>query len=263
MDHDDQTIGKILSRREALMTAGMAGFGLVLGFGGKKALAQQTGPKLNLVATPQLTEGPFFVDKKLDRSNLIGDSKRPGVVEGLPLLLKFKVYELDGTQGDPLKGAMVDVWHCDADGIYSGEPSNPIQGEDTSGEYWLRGFQMTDEKGEVEFQTIYPGFYMGRAIHIHFKIRTFSPDGKETYEFTSQIFFDENVYDVLLSKEPYNKRDPSRRVMNLRDGIYSERQMDGSRAGSHLTAELKDDPKGRGKIAAFTVAFDMDGARRS
>jgi protocatechuate 3,4-dioxygenase beta subunit len=115
----------------------------------------------------------------------------------------------------PLAGAMVDVWHCDALGVYS-NVADP--GFDTSGQKFLRGFQLTDADGLARFQTIYPGWYQGRTVHIHFKIRTAAGDSA-AYDFTSQLFFDDALSDSVFSREPYLAKG-ERGIRNADDGIY-------------------------------------------
>lgn len=251
MDHDDKLVGQIISRRQAL---GLSVAGLAFLAGTKAGAAEAEGislDEIDLVATPELTEGPFFVDNKLKRRNVIGETKRSSVKEGSPLKLAITVCQIKDGKAIPLKGAHVDIWHADAIGSYSDESPSPIQSEDTKGQTWLRGYQVTDEKGVVEFETIYPGWYQGRTSHIHFKIRSYSASGNVTHEFTSQFFFDEKVNDVVLKKAPYNGL--SKPVRNEQDGIYAYRQADGTRVGSHLMLKTKEV---RGAYeATFSVAL--------
>src|SRR5262249_41248814 len=121
------------------------------------------------VAKPELTEGPYFVDEKLNRSDIRGEPGGSALTAGAPFALAFAVSRLDGRMCAPISGAMVDVWHCDALGVYS-DSRDP--GFDTSGKKFLRGYQLTDESGIARFTTIFPGWYRGRTVHIHFKIRT-------------------------------------------------------------------------------------------
>jgi hypothetical protein len=114
-----------------------------------------------------------------------------------------------------LTGAYVDVWHADAAGSYSDESALR-----TSGQKYLRGYQITDGNGTVRFTTIYPGWYMGRAVHIHFKIRTYS--GNQLLgTFTSQFFFDDSITDAAYTQAPYSSR-PNRDTRNSADGIYNQ-----------------------------------------
>jgi protocatechuate 3,4-dioxygenase beta subunit len=115
----------------------------------------------------------------------------------------------------PLAGAIVDVWHCDALGVYS-DVADP--GFDTSGQKFLRGFQQTDGDGVARFLTIYPGWYPGRTVHIHFKIRSPASDGS-VYDFTSQLFFDDSLSDSVFTSSPYAAKG-ERGTRNQDDGIF-------------------------------------------
>jgi protocatechuate 3,4-dioxygenase beta subunit len=251
MEQDDAMIGTILSRREALrMGMGVALSG-ALAVNANAVFQSAVHKEVQLTATPALTEGPFFVDEKLTRSNLIGDSKRLSVVNGIPLSLTIRLYHLVDGRYLPCQGAVVDLWHADAAGVYSDE-SNPMNHEDTGGQKWLRGNQISDGSGVTSFQTIVPGWYPGRTPHIHFKIRTGAPEGP-IKDFTSQLFFDDAVTDKLFAHPPYAMRegDESR---NRSDGIYMDRQVDGSVAGDHLKLELVADSATKGYKAKFVVA---------
>lgn len=168
------------------------------------------------VARPEMTEGPYFVDTRLNRSDVRSDANTGIVKEGAPLLLTFRVSQIDAAACTPLAGALVDVWHCDAAGAYSGVTDRSFN---TVSENWLRGYQVTDGGGTATFQTIYPGWYPGRTVHIHFKVRT-DPDSAQGYEFTSQLFFDDALSDVVLAQPPYNVT--GRRTLNSDDRIYSD-----------------------------------------
>jgi protocatechuate 3,4-dioxygenase beta subunit len=103
------------------------------------------------------------------------------------------------------------VWHCDSTGTYS-----DVSG---SSRKFLRGYQITDVNGVAAFTTIYPGWYGGRAVHIHFKLRLYAGSSK-TYEFTSQFFFDDTFSDSVYIQAPYSTRG-SRNTRNADDGIYN------------------------------------------
>jgi protocatechuate 3,4-dioxygenase beta subunit len=127
---------------------------------------------IEVEGTPQQTEGPYFVGNMPNRSDITSDTSNGSVQEGIPLKLMINVYDVDGDGGGegsciPLKGALVDIWHANPQGIYSG-----IQQQGTTGQNFLRGNQVTDDNGTVQFTTVYPGWYEGRAIHIHIKVRT-------------------------------------------------------------------------------------------
>jgi protocatechuate 3,4-dioxygenase beta subunit len=135
---------------------------------------------------PELTEGPYYLDLDLVRSDITED--RPG----LPLDLRVSVVDADACE--PIEGAAVDVWHCDAGGAYSGV-------EGAAGETFCRGVQLTDASGVAEFRTIFPGWYTGRAVHVHLKVQV---DGDQTH--TGQLFFDPAVTSAVYALEPYAER---------------------------------------------------------
>lgn len=207
MDNDDKPVGRLLTRREALALLGGGSAALFAGLSLPSLAAAQGTATPSASATelpacvvrPELTEGPYFVDDQLNRFDLRIDPSDESIKEGTPLHLIYRVSDVTGGVCGPLAGAQVDVWHCDADGEYSGVQDMSF---DNSGEMWLRGYQVTDDEGVAEFLTIIPGWYSGRAVHIHFKIRTESTTG-ESYEFTSQFFFDPDLIKEIYSQEPY------------------------------------------------------------
>jgi protocatechuate 3,4-dioxygenase beta subunit len=165
------------------------------------------------VLTASLTEGPYFVDEKLLRADIRTDPVTGAVSQGTPLALSFNVMRVASTGCTALTGAYLDVWHCDAAGVYS-----DVSGAG-SGRRFLRGYQLTDATGVVQFTTAYPGWYQGRAVHIHFKLRLFAGATK-TYEFTSQFFFDETTTDTVHAVSPYSSKG-RRDTLNTNDGIYN------------------------------------------
>jgi len=176
-----------------------------------------------VLATPTVTEGPYWVDEKLFRSDIRTDPSTGAARAGVPLALTIKVQNLASSGCAPLTGAYVDIWHCDAKGIYSDEPSyNPGGGTGTvvtTGQKFLRGYQITDEDGQVQFTTIYPGWYNGRTIHIHVRVRTYSGTTVLS-NFVTQIFFDETVNNIVLA-EPTYSRSSARDTTNARDMVYN------------------------------------------
>lgn len=163
------------------------------------------------VLTAALTEGPYFVDEKLNRSDIRSDPASGLIAAGVPLALTFNVSRVDTSACTPLTGAYLDVWHADAAGAYSDVGS--------SSRKFLRGYQITDASGIARFTTIYPGWYSGRAVHVHFKLRLFAGATK-TYEFTSQFFFNESLTDTVHAQSPYGARG-RRNTLNTTDGIYN------------------------------------------
>jgi protocatechuate 3,4-dioxygenase beta subunit len=138
----------------------------------------------------------------------------------------------------------VDIWHCDAQGEYSGV-SDP--GSDTSGQDFLRWYQRTDANGAVQFQTIYPGWYSGRAVHIHFTIRTQGADGGD-YQFTSQFFFDDTLTDQVHALEPYASKG-QRDTRNSNDNIFSG-------GGDQLLLNLQGDTTS-GFTGSMNIGLDL------
>ncbi len=186
------------------------------------------------IVRPQQTEGPYFVEGRLNRSDIRSDPTNGSVSAGDPLSLILHVSRIDGSACRPVKGAIVDLWQCDALGVYSDfQDFNGLF--DTRGKKFLRGFQTTDPAGKAQFVTIYPGWYPGRTVHIHFKIRT-NPAEQRGSEFTSQLYFDDLITDQVHAQAPYNTRG-QRRQRNERDGIFRS-------GGKDLMLQLKKDAQG-------------------
>ena len=207
MENDDHQTGRILTRREALALLG----GAAMLAGGVPLRAGAQGLP-SCVVTPEQTEGPFFTDVRLNRSDIRSDPADKSVKEGVPLNLILRVSAVGGAGCVPLAGAMVDVWHCDATGVYSDSGGN------TAGKKFLRGHQVTDAGGAARFTTIYPGWYPGRAVHIHFKIRITAGPALG-HEITSQLYFDEAVTDRIHARAPYSVHG-KRTQRNSEDGLY-------------------------------------------
>jgi protocatechuate 3,4-dioxygenase beta subunit len=195
------------------------------------------------VMRPEQTEGPYFVDAKLNRSDIRSEPSDHSIKQGVPLRLIFQVSRIDGAACTVLVGTMVDVWHCDALGVYS-DARDP--GFDTRGKKFLRGYQMTNPNGVAEFLTIYPGWYEGRAVHIHFKIRTDS-SSRRAVEFTSQLYFDESVTDQIHKRPPYNRKG-ARALANDKDSLFR-------RGGKQLMPVLTKDAEGY--AAKFEIGLRM------
>lgn len=255
MDNDDLPIGRVLDRREALRILALTGAAVLVGCDRSNASAATTSATTAIpgcVVRPELTEGPYFVDHQLDRQDIRTDPSTGKVKEGLPLYLTFKVSQITNNKCAPLAGAHVDVWHCDSDGVYSGVTDRTV-GFNTVDQKFLRGFQQTNSDGVAQFTTIYPGWYQGRTVHIHFKIRApWAPGAKVTdqskqFDFTSQLFFDDALSDKVFAQAPYKVKG-ERHVRNAGDGIFRE-------AGESLI--LKPTESSRGYAATFDMALDL------
>lgn len=272
MDNDDRPMGRVLSRREALAVMGAVG-AAALAACAPNALATPTpantaapattaptrgvttaatsaatssaatsgatvaagGTVPSCIVRPALTEGPYYVDEKLNRSDIRSDPSDGSVKDGLALQITMNVSQINGSDCTALAGATVDVWHCDAAGVYS-DASDPSF--NTKGKKFLRGYQTTDANGQVRFTTLYPGWDSGRAVHIHFKIRTTSG-----HEFTSQWFFNDSQSDQLFTQAPYASKG-ARNTRNSNDSIYNG-------GGDRLLLALS--PASQG----YTTSFDI------
>jgi protocatechuate 3,4-dioxygenase beta subunit len=166
----------------------------------------------SVVLAPEMTEGPYYLDLDLVRRDITED--REGAAMAMSLVV------IDVNSGSPVEGAAVDVWHCDANGLYSGfvdqsAGSNRGATDLSDSGTFLRGTQLTEASGTATFATIYPGWYQGRTVHIHVKVHV---DGNEIH--TGQLFFDDSSTDeVYAANEPYSSRS-QRTTRNDDDNIY-------------------------------------------
>lgn len=160
------------------------------------------------ILTPQAEEGPFYSDPKLVRSDIA--EGKPGV----PLTLRLRVIEAGSCTAIP--DARVDIWHCDAKGLYSAFPGqSDDHNVDATGKTFLRGTQATDGAGWVGFNTIYPGWYDGRTTHIHFKV--FLADRTVL---TGQTFLPDALNEFIYTNVPdYGDRARQRMVINANDHV--------------------------------------------
>jgi protocatechuate 3,4-dioxygenase beta subunit len=213
-DERMQAMERRITRRQALGAAGSAGAAFLAAPGALTALgellAAPPAAAAAVTVTPSLTEGPYWVDEMLRRAdvraNTAAAAAAAGALQaGVPLTLRINV--LDAASGGAINGAHVDIWHANAAGLYSDESSNGTNGQD-----FLRGYQVTGVDapvaGQVVFKTIWPGWYQGRAIHIHVRVRTYDGSAVAT-DYTTQIFFRDADNDAVLSGgAPYNTRSP-------------------------------------------------------
>jgi protocatechuate 3,4-dioxygenase beta subunit len=189
-----------LTRASLLRAAGAAGAALGLGRLGGSSEDAFAGDSVSCVLTPEQTEGPYYIAKeKLRRTITDG---RPGT----PLTLRLAV--VDAKTCRPIKGATVDVWHCDASGIYSGF------GAGRASRTFMRGIQRTNAQGVATFRTVYPGWYQGRTVHIHVKVHV-----RGNVVHTGQLYFPDRVTDAAYKRSPYANR-PNRDVRNADDMVF-------------------------------------------
>lgn len=183
---------------------GAAGSGGAAGAGAGAGSGGGGGSGGSCSVYPRQTEGPFYLDLEMLRADIT--EGKPGT----PLALTLRV--VSAATCEPMAGVAVDIWHCDADGVYSGFPGQ-LGGLDTSGQKFLRGTLLTDELGVVAFTTIYPGWYPGRTTHIHFKVHP-----TQTTEATSQLYFPEEINAQVSASPPYSARGP-KDTSNAGDGV--------------------------------------------
>jgi len=135
-------------------------------------------------------------------------------VSGVPMRLSFQVVGADGCT--PVAGATVDIWHASAKGVYSefgpGTTCNPAADEQPDLKF-CRGVQTTNANGRVDFNTVVPGWYKGRAVHVHFTVRL-----NEQEFVTSQLFFEDGLLDEIEQQVDYQERG-SRDTRNSQDGF--------------------------------------------
>lgn len=224
---------RTLTRRSALRLMGGAGLALLAGCAAESSTASTTtsataataatgtttavtaadfGGDGACVLIPEETEGPYPLDLSSDETFFRSQINEDKV--GVPLTIELTL--LDVPAGcTPVSGARVDVWHCDAEGVYSGY-SQP--GADTTGETFCRGIQVTDDSGVVAFQTVYPGWYTGRITHVHFEV--FLENGLAA---TSQIAFPAEVTDTVYAVDPYAAKGPNTSVTSFAaDNVFSD-----------------------------------------
>lgn len=189
--------------RRSWLAAGIAGTGAA---GLVSTGSNAAGSAAALPLTAQATEGPYYFDAAKVRADITEG------LPGVPLEVRFVVMD---TSGAPLPGLRVDIWHCNAAGLYSGYAG---QGENrrtsTVGATFLRGSLLADAGGVAAFRSIYPGWYEGRTTHIHFKVLS----GTRAV-LTSQFFLPDALSEFLYTSLPDYKRTQLRQTLNRNDGI--------------------------------------------
>ncbi|MGW3123693.1 intradiol ring-cleavage dioxygenase [Streptomyces sp. NPDC001107] len=229
-------------------TLGAAALGLTSGQAAsaesRSDAAQAAAPlAADCVLTPEQTEGPYYLDLETVRKD-ITEGKA-----GVPLTLRVKV--IDTATCSALPGTAVDIWHCDALGIYSGY----VAGGSTPDTTFLRGVQLTDSTGVAEFTTVYPGWYVGRALHIHVKTHVGGTVANGKYRgghvsHTGQLYFPETYNSRVAALAPY-RNNTATRTLNARDGIYRN-------GGSSTLLTLTQVGSDLGKGVTGTVVLGID-----
>jgi protocatechuate 3,4-dioxygenase beta subunit len=178
---------------------------------------------------PELTDGPYHPPRDVVRKDLTEGRT------GVPMALRIRV--VDAAGGDPIPGAVLEVWHCDALGLYSGDDT-------------VRGVRTTDDRGYAEFSTIFPGWYAGRAVHVHAEVRV---AGREPVAHTGQFFVAEDLTRSVAQLAPY-RRNRTARTTNGQDAHYTA----GGSAGMLTVVPRDRYHLADGLLATVTVAVDPD-----
>lgn len=228
----------------------------------RQAFAQEAGASVTQTAAllqgadvcaiiPEVTEGPYYFDPAMERVDIT--EGRPGI----PMRVRLQVVDAGCV---PLPGARVDIWHCDATGVYSGYARQGDDGTvDTTGQTFMRGTQFADGNGIAEFVSVYPSWYRGRTTHVHFKVFL-----DETNILTGQIFFPDALSEyIYLNIAPYSDRAGTRDTLNANDGIATQ----STRAAFAFIKELEEEYLvamivGVDPTARSVVGFSMGGGDR-
>lgn len=200
-----------MERKDFLKGMGVLGLGAIIPASKAETVADTlSGNSSSCVLIPTETAGPFPLDLSANTTYFRNDIRETKT--GTQLNVKMKILGL--TNCEPMPNLRVNIWHCDKDGLYSGYSQANNAGQ--AGLTYLRGYQMTDANGEVEFITIFPGWYSGRICHIHFQVYVSS-----MYAAISQMTFDVNTKNAIYAANPlYTKgSDP---MTLASDNIFSD-----------------------------------------
>ncbi|WP_053063998.1 intradiol ring-cleavage dioxygenase [Caballeronia mineralivorans] len=236
-----------IARRRFLSTS--LALGAALRFPASAQAAESTHSSGLCLLSAEQEVGPYYIEDELLRSDITEGRA------GVPLFLNIAL--VDARRCLPLANAIVDIWHCDALGVYSGFtkttqsalPPGPMPtgafgpppgagdlhgrpppppSKPTDRLTFLRGVQRSDTHGNVVFQTIFPGFYPGRTNHIHFKVRVAGSAGDgslkgEHVSHIGQIFFPEKLTLELMQDRPYREHRIQRTTL-ADDGVFLDQQ---------------------------------------
>ena len=230
---------------------------LTAAYGGSSKYASSTSSAVSVTVTSSTAactetlegeEGPYFVDDSdmgYDRSNILSNLDGTETQAGVGLTLTLYVFDSE-KECAAMEGVQVDIWHCNASGIYSAESS-----ESTTAESWLRGYQITDANGMVEFKTIIPGWYSGRTTHIHLRLRSTYDDTDTSGSNTMQLCFDQTLVDTLATSVSPYASEGTNPTTNASDRVYSEEE-DGT------TLMTLSGSTSAGYTASFNVYLPID-----
>lgn len=191
------------------------------------------------VLLPEMTAGPFPLDEQFDRRDITEGAP------GQPMRLGLRV--VDGSCA-AIPGARVEIWHCDATGDYSAFADGGGGKDDGEGTTFLRGTQTADDDGIVEFLSIVPGWYRGRAVHVHLRVHL-----DDEIVLTSQLFFDAGHLDDVYAAEPYAEHGPPD-TSNEDDGIAGDVDTN----GTLLATTAAETSIGLGTLALANLGVDLD-----
>ncbi len=236
-----------LSRGALLKLGGLSITALVTGTGRSLNVARAASETAvsnapSCVLSPEMTQGPYYIPREKIRSNI--KEGKPGT----PLQLRLTV--VDAATCKPIKGAAVDIWHCDAGGIYAGFMSassgGPPGGNSgpTDKRTFLRGIQRTNARGLASFLTVYPGWYRGRTVHIHVMVHLGGVVVGHIVH-TGQLFFSDTLTSKVFATGVYRARASARDTFNRTDSIYAA-------GGAQSTLSMNHDGHG-GYIGTITL----------
>lgn len=208
-----------MNRRNLLRGLGAIGLGSVLPASNTLRAAAMPANSIapSCLLTPQETEGPYYFNPNLVRQDIRQDTMTGVVKTGLPLNMAITVVNAECV---PIPNVLVDIWHADKDGVYSGYAGQP-GGVSTIGQTFLRGIQMTDANGRCSFLSVYPGWYPGRVTHVHFKARLSS-----TTYVTSQFAFPDSVNTAVYQTPLYVAKGQNA-ITNASDNIFRSANPEG------------------------------------
>ncbi|RPF33216.1 intradiol ring-cleavage dioxygenase [Streptomyces sp. TLI_185] len=239
----------VIGRRTVLIATGATAATLAVAAAATEApSAAAAEPAAVCTLTKEMTEGPYYLDGALVRSDIT--QSKPGV----PLKLALTVVN---SACAVIPGALVEIWHCDALGEYSGYVGNNGHNESDDGAF-LRGGVLTNSSGVANITTIYPGWYRGRCIHIHVKVHTGvtpTSDGSftgGTELHTGQLFLAEAVTTKVAAISPYSTNTVTRTTLS-QDSVYDG----GGAASGLLTLTALGSSTSSGYTGTLTLGVDQ------